>query len=218
VLTPLWMQQTLGYTATDAGYATAFVGVFAVLMSPVAARLVGKVDLRFTVCGGILWLGVISLLRARWSTDSDFWQLATPQLLQGIGMPFFFVGLTALALSSVNPRETTSAAGIMSFVRTLCGAIGTAMATTAWDNASRVSRSELVPSLNGAADVMARLEARGMSHEQARGALDRLVEAQAATIGANHVFTLAFVVFILAGAVIWLAPKPKRVADTSAAH
>lgn len=218
VLTPLWLQQVVGYTATQAGYATAFVGVFAVIMSPIAARSIGKIDLRITVCGGILWLGAMSLLRVGWNTESDFWTLAMPQLLQGFGMPFFFIGLTALALGAVKPEETTAAAGIMSFVRTLCGAIGTAMATTAWDHSSRVSRSELVPSLNGVATTMADLEARGMSHEQARGLIDRLVEAQASTIGASHVFVLAFVVFIIAAAFVWLAPKPQRIGDPNAAH
>jgi MFS transporter, DHA2 family, multidrug resistance protein len=218
VLTPLWLQQTIGYTATQAGYTTAFVGVFAVIMSPIAARLVSKVDLRVTVCAGILWLAVMSLLRMGWNTDSDFWTLAMPQLLQGIGMPFFFIGLTALALGAVKPEETTSAAGIMSFVRTLCGAVGTAMATTAWDSASRVSRSELVPGMNGVADTMAKLEARGLSHEQARGAIDRIVEGQAMTIGANHVFAYAFIVFLIAAAFVWVAPRAKRVGDPAAAH
>ena len=218
VLTPLWLQQVVGYSATEAGYTTAFVGVFAVLVSPLAGRIVGKVDLRFTIFGGIMWLGLMSLLRAGWSTESDFWTLAMPQLLQGLGMPFFFIGLTSLALSSVTPRETTSAAGIMSFLRTLSGAIGTAMATTAWDNASRVSRSELVPSLNDPAGTLARMQAAGLSQEQARAALDRIVEGQASTIGATHVFLGAFLVFMIAAAVVWLAPKPKRAADPSAAH
>ena len=218
VLTPLWLQQIMGYTATDAGYATAFVGVFAVIMSPIAARLMGKVDLRITISAGIAWLGVMSLLRARWSTESDFWTLAMPQLLQGIGMPFFFIGLTGLALSAVNSRETTSAAGIMSFVRTLCGAVGTAMATTAWDNASRVSRSEIVPALNRPDATLGMLQARGMSYEQARAALDRIVEAQSATVGATHVFITAFVVFLIAAAVVWLAPKARRAVDPAASH
>lgn len=218
VLTPLWMQQVMGYTATDAGYATAFVGVFAVILSPIAAQLGGKIDTRISISAGILWLGVVSLLRAQWTTESSFWTLATPQLLQGIGMPFFFVGLTGLALSSVKPSETTAAAGLMSFVRTLCGAIGTAMATTAWDGAGRAARSDLVPSLNGAAETIAGLEARGMSHEQARTALDRMVEAQAGTLGATHVFYYAFLVFLVAAAVIWIAPKARRVADPAAAH
>lgn len=217
VMTPLWLQQVIGYTATEAGHATAFVGVFAVLMSPVAARLVGKVDLRITVCAGISWLAAMSLLRTGWTTDSAFWQLATPQLLQGIGMPFFFIGLTALALASVKPSETTSAAGIMSFVRTLCGAIGTAMATTAWDNASRISRSDMAGRING--DVtMAALQARGFSTEQARAVIERLVDAQSATVGAVQVFLYAFAVFVAAAAIIWLAPKSKGSAAAASAH
>ena len=218
VLTPLWMQSVIGYTATQAGYATAWVGVFAVVMSPLAARLIGRVDLRITVSAGVVWLGVISLLRARWSTESDYWQLATPQLLQGLGMPFFFIGLTSMALAAVRPSETTSAAGIQSFVRTLCGAIGTAMATTLWDGASRVSRSEIVPAINGGAAAMEAMQARGMDMEQSRQLLDRMVEAQAATVGATHVFVGAFVVFILAAAIVWLAPRASRIADPSAAH
>jgi len=212
------MQQVIGYTATEAGRATAFVGVFAVLMSPIAARLIGRIDTRITVFAGILWLCAMSLLRAGWTTDSTFWTLAMPQLLQGIGMPFFFVGLTALALSSVDPSETTSAAGLMSFIRTLFGAIGTAMATSMWDNATRVSRSELAGSLNGAPGTVQQLQNHGMSLEQARAALDRLVEAQSSTIGANHVFLTASIVFLLAAAIIWIAPKPTRQADPSAAH
>jgi MFS transporter, DHA2 family, multidrug resistance protein len=218
VLTPLWMQQVIGYTATEAGYATAFVGVFAVIMSPIAARLVGKVDLRITVCAGICWLAIMSLLRARWTTDSDFWQLAMPQLLQGVGMPFFFIGLTALALAAVKPSETTSAAGIMSFVRTLCGAVGTAMATTAWDITSRVSRSEMAGRLNGADETMKSLVARGMSNEQARAAVDRLVEAQSATVGATQAFLYAFAVFLIAAAIVWLAPRAKGSAAAASAH
>jgi MFS transporter, DHA2 family, multidrug resistance protein len=218
VLTPLWLQQVVGYSATDAGYATAFVGVFAVIMSPVAARLIGKIDLRITICAGISWLGVMSLLRANWTTDSDFWQLAMPQLLQGVGMPFFFIGLTALALSAVKPSETTSAAGIMSFVRTLCGAIGTAMATTAWDNASRISRSDMVGRLNGGDATMASLTAKGMSTDQARAVIDRLVDAQSATVGAVHVFLLAFAVFMFAAAIIWIAPKSKGSTSAMSAH
>lgn len=218
VLTPLWLQQVVGYSATDAGYATAFVGVFAVIMSPVAARLIGKIDLRITICAGISWLGVMSLLRASWTTDSDFWQLAMPQLLQGVGMPFFFIGLTALALAAVKPNETTSAAGIMSFVRTLCGAIGTAMATTAWDEASRVSRSDMVGRLNGGEATMASLMAKGMSSDQARAVLDLLVDAQSATVGAVQVFLYAFAVFMVAAAIIWIVPKSKGSADAMSAH
>ena len=211
VLTPLWLQQVAGYTATDTGYVVAWIGVFAVLLSPLAAGLIGKIDIRISISAGILWMAFISILRASWNADVDYWTLALPHLLQGMGMPFFFVGLTALALSSVPADKQTSAAGLMSFLRTLSGAIGTAIATTAWDTESRVSRSELVSHLNDPAGTMDMLQRAGLTIEQARAAIDRLVEAQAATIGVLHLFLASGVIFVIAAIAVWGAPLPKQV-------
>src|SRR3546814_13783142 len=69
VLTPLWLQQVAGYTATDTGFVVAWLGVFAVLLSPVAAGSIGKVDIRLTISAGILWMAFISTLRAGWTAD-----------------------------------------------------------------------------------------------------------------------------------------------------
>ena len=198
VLTPLWLQQVAGYTAT-------------VLLSPVAAGLMTKVDVRITISGGILWMAFMSILRASWNADVGYWTLALPHILQGIGMPFFFVGLTALALSSVPAQHQTSAAGLMSFLRTLCGAIGTAVATTAWDDASRTSRSELVSSLNNPEATMTSLQSAGFTLEQARAAIERLVEVQASTLGVLHLFLASGVVFVLAAISVWFAPRPKQI-------
>ena len=218
VLTPLWLQQVVGYTATNAGYVVAWIGVFAVLMSPLAARMIGKIDLRITVSGGILLMAAMTILRTKWTAGADYWTLALPHLIQGVGMPFFFIGLTSLALGSVLPKETVSAAGIMSFMRTLSGAVGTAIATTLWDDASRTARAGLVPTLNDPAGAIAAFERSGLGHEQARGAVDRLVEVQAQTLGMIQVFLFATVIFLIAAALVWFAPKPKRQADPAAAH
>ncbi len=211
VLTPLWLQQVAGYTATDTGYVVAWLGCFAVLLSPVAAQLAGKVDVRMTITAGILWMAAMSVLRARWNADVDYWTLAIPHILQGMGMPFFFVGLTALTLSSVPDKDATSAAGLMNFLRTLSGAIGTAVATTAWDTSSRSSRSELVSALNNPGDTLAKMQQGGLSLEQARAALDRLVEVQATTLGVIHMFLAAGAIFVMAAIMVWFAPRPTEI-------
>lgn len=211
VLTPLWLQQVVGYTATETGFVVAWIGVFAVLLSPVAAGLIDKFDIRISICAGILWMALMSILRASWNGEVDYWTLALPHVLQGMGMPFFFVGLTALALSSVPAQYQTSAAGLMSFLRTLCGAIGTAIATTAWDDASRTSRSELVSALNNPQATMTSLQNAGLTTEQARAVLDRLVEGQAATLGVLHLFLASGCVFVIAAIAVWLAPRPKQI-------
>jgi len=211
VLTPLWLQQVAGYTATETGYVVAWIGVFAVLLSPVAAGLIGKIDIRISISAGIMWMAFVSILRASWNADVDYWTLALPHLLQGMGMPFFFVGLTALALSSVPPDKQTSAAGLMSFLRTLSGAMGTAIATSAWDSQNRVARSELVSHMNDTGGAMDQLQRAGLSLEQARAAIERMVDVQAGTIGVLHLFLAAGVVFVIAAIAVWCAPLPKQV-------
>lgn len=218
VMTPLWLQQVVGYTATNSGYVVAWIGLFSVLGSPFAARLVNRFDVRVMVCAGLLWLGAMTVVRTYWSTDSDYWQLALPHILQGIGMPFFFIGLTTLALGAVEPRETVSAAGIMSFLRTLSGAIGTAIATTMWEDKTRDVREQLVPTLNDPNGAISVYRSLGMSMEQARAALERLVESQASTIGATDVYRTSAVIFVIAALAVWVAPRPKGPVAPGAAH
>ena len=218
VMTPLWLQQVVGYTATNSGYVTALAGIFAVVMAPVAARMIGKVDIRAIACFGVVWLGGISYLRVGWTVDAGFWSYATPQLLQGVGMPFFFIGMTTLAMSGIATRDLTSAAGLMAFMRTLSGAIGTALATTAWDTTSRVSRGDMVARLNDPAGTMARMQTNGMTTEQSRGVLDRLVDMQAMTIGASHVYLFACAAFAVAAMLVWLAPKPANISGPVDTH
>lgn len=219
VVIPQWLQGAMGYTATWAGYATAFNGVAAVMMAPVVAKLSQKVDPRRLISFGVLWLGVTSLTRVFWWTSgSDFWTLALPQLIQGAGMPFFFIPLNMVALAAVDEDETASAAGVMNFLRTMSGAIAVAISTTLWYDSASAKRAELSGVLNGAGDAMNHLTAQGFSAEQARGMISQLVDAEAVALATGHLFVLAAGLFAVASLIIWLAPRPTRAVDTSLSH
>src|SRR3546814_11058952 len=75
---PLSLQQVAGYTATETGFVVAWLGVFAVLLSPVAAGSIGKIDIRLSISAGILWMAFVSILRASWNADVDYWTPAWP--------------------------------------------------------------------------------------------------------------------------------------------
>ena len=216
VLVPLWMQSVIGYTASEAGHAMAFVGVFAVMMAPVAGKAFDRFDPRVLITAGMLWLVFVSLLRTQWNTDGTFWDYSIPQILQGFGMPFFFIGLMMFSLSAVPMNEVASAAGLLSFMRTVAGAAGTALSTSMWDSASREARANMAGTLNGADGAMAQMQAAGMDPEQARGVLERLVDAQAATIGSNHVFAVSAVILFVAAWLVWLAPRPQSLPGQAA--
>ncbi|HEY1925916.1 MAG TPA: MFS transporter, partial [Caulobacteraceae bacterium] len=54
VLLPLWLQTRLGYIATWAGLVAAPSGVVAVLLTPVAAQIMSRVDARWTATGSLI--------------------------------------------------------------------------------------------------------------------------------------------------------------------
>jgi DHA2 family multidrug resistance protein len=219
VVIPQWLQSSLGYTATWAGYATAFNGVAAVMMAPIVAKLSTKMDERLLVSFGILWLGGTSLIRVFWWTSgADFWTLAIPQLVQGAGMPFFFVPLTTLALGAVREDEVASAAGVMNFLRTMSGAIGTAIVTTMWYDGAQSKRAQLSGVLNGAQATMQSLQTHGFTAEQSRQFLSNLVDGQSNALSTGSVFVTAAITFAAAASIVWLAPRPKHAVAAGHAH
>ncbi|WP_263770294.1 DHA2 family efflux MFS transporter permease subunit [Propionivibrio soli] len=215
VLTPQWLQTYMGYTATSAGMATAWTGVFAVFMAPVAATLSHRVDPRKLVFGGVIWLGIVTLLRTIATTDMDYWSVSQPLMLMGLGLPFFFVPLTGLALASVEPDETASAAGLMNFLRTLSGAFATSLITTVWDDQITRNHAELVGLADADQHVRGLLESTGMSADAVLQSVDRLVNGQAVMLATNQVMAAVGIAFIFAALAIWLAPKPRRKVDAS---
>ena len=90
VLLPLWLQTQLGYTATWAGLVAAPAGVAAVILSPIAARIMSRIDARWmaTVC--FFAFGVSYLLRARFTPDSSFGVFVVPMVVQGVAMSVLF--------------------------------------------------------------------------------------------------------------------------------
>jgi DHA2 family multidrug resistance protein len=217
VLIPLWLQSVVGYTASSAGQLMAMQGVFAVLLSPVAAVLMQKVDMRWPITAGLVITLATAIMRMGWTGDADFWTFATPQLIQGVGMPFFFIGVMTMALVGVPQRDIAMAAGLLNFLRTVAGAAGTALSTSAWDNATRATRGELVGTLNGVNQMTAQMAG---GREIGLAVVERLVEEQAATIGSAHVFALTAVAIAVTTALVWLMPRTvaQGTAGIPAAH
>lgn len=202
VLIPLFLQTNLNYTATVAGQAMGFMGILGVVMSPVVAKLTTKFDVRLLISFGVAWMACMAFLRTDTITGIDFFHITQPLFLQGFGMPFFFVGTTALAMGSVLPRETASAAGLQNFARTLSAAFATSISNTVWDHDTKHAHAEL----SGLIHPPAALMQQGMV---GRMMLDRLVNTEAVTLATNAVFMDCVVVLVFAACFVWLAPKLK---------
>ena len=207
------MQTNLGYNATWAGRVTAFGGILAVIFSPVAGRMVSKVDPRIMITCGMGWMATTMLWRSGFASNVDFFHLIVPQFLQGLGVPFFFVPLMTLGTGSLPPEEIPAGAGLISFVRTTAGAFGVSLVTTKWEDAGESARNALLNQRAGGYQAgVDTLVKNGLSPEAAVRQFENLLQGQAVMLGTNQMFmTIAMFLFV-ACAVVWIAPRPKRMA------
>ncbi len=216
VLIPLWLQTNMSYTATWAGYVMAFQGVLGVVMAPIAALLISRMDPRLLMSVGLSILAGVTLWRTTFASNITFWQLVVPQLLTGLGIPLFFVPLLGLSVAAVPASQTASAAGLVNFIRTMSGAFGTALATTAWDQATTKAHVDLVGTLHRPDVVLNTLRAYGLSPDQALHSLGNLVQGQAVMLATNQVFFALALIIAAVAAGVWLSPKPQGPVSLSA--
>ena len=216
VLTPLWLQSFMGYTATDSGMVTAWTGLFALCVAPMAAGLSAKVDPRRLIFAGVLWLGLMTFWRTVATTDMGYWDIALPLMFMGFGLPLFFIPTTGLALASVEPQEMDNAAGLMNFLRTLSGAAAVSLVNTAWEDGTTRQHAELVGLTDRSGEVLQGLRASGLSPDAALSALDQLLTSQSGMLATNQIMFTIAICFVVGACVIWLAPKPTRVVEPGA--
>ena len=213
VLLPLWLQQFMGYTSTWAGLATAPVGLFAIILSPIVGKNMNKVDARKIASVAFIIFALVSYLRSEFTTQADYWTLIIPQLIQGGAMACFFIPLVSITLSQVKPQNIPSASGVSSFVRITCGALGASIFTTMWESRANLHHAQLTESISNLRpeSVMAlnQLQANGMSEAQSLGFMDRLVTVQAYTLSADELFLASAVIFLVLTGIIWFA-KPVK--------
>jgi DHA2 family multidrug resistance protein len=213
VLVPLWLQQFMGYTATDAGMIMAPVGLLAMVLSPIVGKTVTKVDPRKYVTFAFVVFAIVMWLRSGFNTQADFATILLPTLIQGAAMAFFFIPLTTITLSGLTPDRMPSASGLTNFVRITAGAVGTSVSTTLWEGRAALHHAQLVESVNAgnlaAQGALSGLAASGLSPEQALAQVNRLVDQQAFTMAATDLFWASALFFLVLIPLVWLS-HPQR--------
>src|SRR6266536_9267 len=170
VLLPLWLQQYMGYTATQAGMVLAPVGLLAILLTPAVGRTVHKVDPRLFATGAFLIFALVLFMRSHFNTSADFWTLMVPTIIQGAAMAIFFIPLVTLSLSGLSPDRIPAASGLFNFARITAGSFGTSIATTLWDHRATLHHAQLVEHMTGSdpasSQALATLQAGGLGQQQ----------------------------------------------------
>ncbi len=217
VIIPLWLQTNLGYTATWAGYAVAPAGVFAVIVSPIVAKLMTKYDPRVLLFIGVAGLASTMAMRSGFASNINFAAIVVPQFAQGLFMPLFFVPVFALSLGALKPQDIAGGAGLLSFTRTMAGAFATCIATTFWSDTARKSRVQLLNQTD-TGDAVHRMTNMGLNPGQAIRQVEGLIQSQSVMLATDKLFLCIAILMAIAAFSVLLIPKPKRAAAPIAAH
>ena len=221
VIFPLWLQTVMGYTAGLAGLATAPVGLLALVLSPLIGRNLHRLDLRMVASVAFIVFAGVSIWNSTFTLDVPFGHVILPRIVQGIGVACFFVPMTTITLSSVADERLASASGLSNFLRTLAGAIGTAISTTYWENDAIYHHAVLTESVSNYAqntraysDALAGI---GYSGSGITAHLNEIVTQQGYMMATNDFFRISCVAFVLLAGLVWIT-KPKRGAGAAMGH
>ena len=211
LLMPLWLQTSVGYTATWAGLVAAPSGAVAVLLTPVAARFMSRIDARWFATVAFIAFGVSYFMRAGFTQDASFWSFMAPLMVQGIAMSTFFVAMLTIQLDCIEPAKIPSASGISNFARITAGGFAASITTTIWDRREALHQSRLAdasslysPALQHATH---QLHAFGFTTMQAYAVMARNLVQQSYLLASDDLFWISGWLSLGMIAVVWLAKR-----------
>lgn len=212
VVMALWLQQTVGYTATLAGSVVMFGGVAMLFAQPFISKLVHRFGIRLVTCGGITLLLASAYLRSGFTLSMGEGDLILPQVLFGLGTAAFFLPLMLLSIGGLPQWQMASATGLYSFIRILSTGIGASLATTLWDQRSAHHRSVLAsrisPSDLPAVEALATLDSL-VGDGTGLAVVERLVLTQAQTLSADDFSAFCVLLYGLCMLFVLFMPSPK---------
>jgi MFS family permease len=127
----LYMQQVLGYSAMQTGFAYLAIAGTAIVWSTVAAQLVTRIGIKPVLVAGMSALTAGILYFTQISVGGSYVADLLPGfLLIGIGVGFSFVPISIAALAGIEPREAGLASGLINTSQQIGGALGIAALST----------------------------------------------------------------------------------------
>jgi DHA2 family multidrug resistance protein len=85
---------------------------------------------------------------AHFNPDIDFWGIAGPGFLRGIGTGMIFIPMTTLSLSAVAREQMGTASGLFNMVRTVGGSVGIAVLVAMLSSHAQIHQSYLNSYIN----------------------------------------------------------------------
>ena len=208
-LLPVFMQELLGYTATQSGLYLMPRSLAMFVVTPIVGKLYNKVSPRAFVAFGVVLFAYTALQMSHYTLATSPTGIYGVLVLQGVAFSCLWVPLATVALSSIPRQKMADATGLNSLFRQIGGSMGLAAFATLINRYATTARTGLVAHLNpGRPEVIERfgmvqrlLQSHGLDQNSAQQATGRaiggLVMQQSMVLTFEKLFLLAGICFLV---------------------
>ena len=123
----LYVQEILGYSATQAGAIFLPMTLLIIVIAPIAGKFSDRIGSRWLMGAGMTMLGISLLLYQRIGLHSNFWTLVPALLTGGIGMAMTMSPMTSAAMGAVPIDKAGVGSGVLNSFRQVGGSLGIAI-------------------------------------------------------------------------------------------
>lgn len=129
-LLPLYLQNSMGYTATQSGVIFLPVGIIQGAIAPLMGIFSDKVNAKLPIFVGVMLLVLSFLLNSNLSFLTEHSYVMTSLYIRGFGMGMIFTPLSTMSLATMPREKMAQASGISNTVRQIGGSLGVAILST----------------------------------------------------------------------------------------
>ncbi|MCX6320793.1 MAG: DHA2 family efflux MFS transporter permease subunit [Bacteroidia bacterium] len=129
-LLPVYLQNSMGYTALQAGTVFLPVGIIQGITAPISGRISDKINPKLPIFAGILLFAFSFYLNTKlsWLTELKFLMISL--YLRGLAMGLLFTALNTISLLEIPREKMAQASAIANSLRQLGGSLGVALLAT----------------------------------------------------------------------------------------
>jgi MFS transporter, DHA2 family, multidrug resistance protein len=162
-LIPQYLGTVRGFRSLEVGDTLIWIAIPQLIICPVAALILRRIDARILACSGFVLISVACLMVAYGLTpDWGSTQFLPSQLLQAVGQSFGLSGLVFFGILHLKPEQALTFGGVLQIARLFGGELGTAFINT-WTRVREQIASNLIGQhvLSGDPRVLQRIHAYG---------------------------------------------------------
>jgi len=147
VLIPQFVQQIMGYNATNAGMILMPGGFVLMCVFPIAGMLSRYVQPKYMMLAGLLITAGAMYHLTTFDTQVSFSYMAWARVYQCVGLPLFFLSLNNLAYGNLPPGKSNNASALLNLWRNLGGSVGISLAVTLLERRAQLHQDRLVSNI-----------------------------------------------------------------------